>query len=155
MIAFLDLTQIVEEAFEIGLAGLGVGALAAHHREQRLELSGVVGDVVQLDDRLRLGDRQSDPPAPQRQRQAGAVALVEHAPLAVARGLDDAVLLVEADGAQADAELVGELADRPRPHAVRVPAASWRSSRSIACSRNLNFWILPVTVIGNSAVVCT
>ena len=33
-------------------------------------------------------------------------------------------------------------------HAVRMPAAASSPSSSMAASRILNFWILPVTVIG-------
>jgi len=36
-------------------------------------------------------------------------------------------------------------------HAVRIPAAVCSPSSSTAASRILNFWILPVTVIGNSS----
>ena len=39
-----------------------------------------------------------------------------------------------------------------RDQAVEVPAASSRPSSAIEVSRILNFWILPVTVIGNSLV---
>src|SRR3954469_21759241 len=42
-----------------------------------------------------------------------------------------------------------------RVQAVRVPAASARPSCSIDVSRILNFWILPVTVIGNSSTNTT
>ena len=40
----------------------------------------------------------------------------------------------------------------PARHAVRIAAASPRPSSPIAISRIRNFWILPVTVIGNSSM---
>ncbi len=43
----------------------------------------------------------------------------------------------------------------PRPsqrYAVRIAAACPRPSSSTAASRILNFWILPVTVIGKASV---
>ena len=48
------------------------------------------------------------------------------------------------------ATLLGVEAKRPR-YAVRTPAALDRPSSSTATSRILNFWILPVTVIGNAS----
>mgnify|MGYP001548633998 CR=1 FL=1 len=36
------------------------------------------------------------------------------------------------------------------PQAVSIAATSPRPSSMIACSRILNFWILPVTVVGNA-----
>src|SRR5215813_5332205 len=42
--------------------------------------------------------------------------------------------------------------ERTRPQAVCTPAAGARPSSTIEISRILNFWIFPVTVIGNSAV---
>jgi len=41
----------------------------------------------------------------------------------------------------------------PIDHAVRIAAASPRPSSAIAISRIRYFWILPVTVIGNSLVI--
>ncbi len=51
----------------------------------------------------------------------------------------------------------GEGAAPPAPdarllYAVSVRAARWRPSSSIETSRILNFWILPVTVIGKASV---
>ena len=41
---------------------------------------------------------------------------------------------------------------RPTRYAVRMAAACASPNSSTACSRSLNFWILPVTVIGKASV---
>jgi hypothetical protein len=41
------------------------------------------------------------------------------------------------------------------PYALRTASASWSPSRSTDASRILNFWTLPVIVIGNSSTKIT
>ena len=71
--------------------------------------------------------------------------------LAAGRALD---LLAGLDLAALDA-LWDEVKRSASAQAVRVEAAPSRPSSATACSRILNFWTLPVTVIGNSSTNLT
>src|SRR5258706_9824783 len=67
--------------------------------------------IVELQHRADLGEGEAEPLAAQYQLQAHPVALGIDAPRAVARGAEQAFVLVEADGAMGHVELARKLGD--------------------------------------------
>ena len=91
--------------------------------------------VVHVDDRADLLQREPEPLAAQDEVEPGAVPAVVDARGAAALGGDQAQVLVVADRAVGDPELLGDLGDRPGP--VRRPAGSatvaWRRGLGRGC----------------------
>src|SRR6185503_6136706 len=88
-------------------------AVLLEHGEEALELRPLVAPrLVHVDQLADLGQRQAEALAAQRELEAGAVARRVDAALAVAARREQALVLVEADGARRDVELARELADR-------------------------------------------
>src|SRR5258706_9364098 len=67
--------------------------------------------IVELQHRADLGEGEAEPLAAQYQLQAHPVALGIDAPRALARGAEQAFVLVEADGAMSHVELARKLGD--------------------------------------------
>src|SRR5678815_4465838 len=108
------------ERQDLGKLRFDVGALLDQavlvrfeHGEEALELRPLVpAGLVHVDQLADLGKRQSEALAAQGQLETGAIARGVDSPLPVAARRDQALVLVEADGARRDLELARELADR-------------------------------------------
>ena len=88
-------------------------AVRLQHGEEALQLRPLVAaGLVHVDQVADLGEREAQALAAQRELEARALARGVDAALAVAPRREQALGLVEADGARRDVELRGQLADR-------------------------------------------
>src|SRR5215470_2164238 len=108
----LDFLEFVDVCVEIVTLVLEIGdvqAAAAQELAQLLHAGAV--DLVEVEQLLDLGERKAQALAAQDPRQPRAVAAAVEPSQALAARLDQALVLVEADGARRDRELAGELGD--------------------------------------------
>src|SRR3954469_12355906 len=114
------LVHALLEGLNLGELRLDVGALLQQalavrleHLAETLELRPLVAPgLVHVDQLADLGERESQALAAQRELEARAVAQRVDAPLPCAARREQALVLIEADGAGRDIELPGQLADR-------------------------------------------
>src|SRR6266850_1408607 len=105
----LDLREL---CLDVGALLLQARLVRLEHREKALELRPLVAPgLVHVNQIADLGKRESQPFAAQSQLEARAVARRIDAALAVAPRREQPLVLVEADGARRDLELLRQLAD--------------------------------------------
>ncbi len=112
--------ELVDRGVDVELLlGEQVDPGAAFFEREAALRGAVVVDVVKVDHLADLGEREADPLAAQDPGEAGAVAPRIDAGQALALRRDQALVLVEAERAGGDSELVAKLGDgvalrRPR-----------------------------------------
>ena len=90
-------------------------APAVEPRKKFLKLLALVArNVVQLEQLANLGELETQALAAQRELQPHSIAVAEDPAGSLARGSEQALVLVEPDGARSDVELSGELGNRIR-----------------------------------------
>ena len=127
------------------------GQALVDHVDQQVDL-GVLGAVGVVEAQV-VGDvaqRKAEALAAQDQDQPGAVAAAEDAGGADPLGREQALGLVEADGAGRDAELAGEVGDREQVAVFALrPVHSSCPSCAAYSSRSSFLQSLPIRVLGS------
>jgi len=116
----LEVVELLERLLDVAAAALEVRSPVVdlvQHVPQLAHLTS--GLVIQVDDRADLLQHEAKSLAPQDQVQPGAVAAVVDAHGATPFGGDEPELLVVPHGSVGDAELVGNLRDRPGSRVAR------------------------------------
>src|SRR5690606_31762381 len=117
-----DVVELGQGGVDVAAAQLQFGAAYVDLFEQVLQLADLAGGgVVHADDLLDLVEAEPQPLAAQHQPEADPVAVVEDPPGAVACGVEQSLLFVEANGPARDAEPVGALRGGPRPLVAHAP----------------------------------
>src|SRR3990167_3640311 len=113
---FFMLLDFVQVGLQVGHLVFELPAVLFQHIEELLQLHiGVARAVVEINDLLRLGQRQTQTFGTQGQFQAGAVACSVGSGTAArpgTLGLQESHVLVEAHRARGEVELFGKIADR-------------------------------------------
>src|SRR6516164_1567206 len=112
----LDFLEFVDVGVEIATLVLEIGdvqAAAPQKLAQLLHARAI--DLVEIEQLLDLGERETEPLAAQDPAQPHAVVRAVEPRQALAPGLDQPLVLVEANGARGDRELAGELGDAVDP----------------------------------------
>src|SRR4051812_13897145 len=108
----LDVLELADMRVEIAALALEVVDMQAAAAQQLTQLlqAGAV-DMIKVEQLLDLGEREAEPLAAQYPAEPDAIVRGVEPGQSLATRLDQAFVLVEADGARGDAELAGELGD--------------------------------------------
>jgi hypothetical protein len=121
---FLELVDVRIEIAALALEVRDVQPAAPQELAQLLQPGAV--DLIEVEELADLGQREAEPLAAQDPRQPRAIAGAVEPGQALATRLDQAFILVEANGARRDRELAGEFGDAV--DALRV-ARCWTLGR--------------------------